>query len=82
MQFGEIKLNLWTSNGSQKVTITWIDLKILSHKLEESKNFPTSFIEFGNWMQKLQHFELDLKVCEDNISSLRRLGRKFSKGHI
>jgi len=33
-------------------------------------------------MQKLQHFELDFKVCEDNIGSLGRLGRKFSKGRV
>jgi len=26
----------------------------------ESADFPTSFIEFRHWMQKLQHFELDL----------------------
>jgi len=35
MQLGELKLYLWTSIGSQKISITWIDLKILSHKLEE-----------------------------------------------
>jgi len=33
-------------------------------------------------MQKLQQFELDLKVCEDNFGSLGRLGLKFSSGHI
>jgi len=33
-------------------------------------------------MQKLQHFELDLKVCEDNFDSLGHLGLKFSNGHI
>jgi len=27
-----------------------------------SANFPTSFIEFGHWMQKLQHFGLDFKI--------------------
>jgi len=35
MQFDELKLNLWTSIGSQKISITRIDLKSLSHKLEE-----------------------------------------------
>jgi len=33
-------------------------------------------------MQKLQHFELDLKVCEDNGGSLGHLGLKFDKGRI
>jgi len=33
-------------------------------------------------MQKFKHFELDLKVYEDNIGSLGRLGLKFSKGRI
>jgi len=28
------------------------------------------FIEFGHWMQKLQHFELDLKLCEAFFESL------------
>jgi len=36
----------------------------------DSTNLPTSFIEFEHWMQKLQHFELDLKVYEDNFGSL------------
>jgi len=35
MQFGDLKLYLWTSIGSQKISVTRIDLKILSHKLEE-----------------------------------------------
>jgi len=35
MQFGELKLNLWTLNGFQKLYTFWIDLKILLHKLEE-----------------------------------------------
>jgi len=57
--------------------------KILPHKLEESaNNLPTSFIEFEHRMQKLQHFELDLKVCEDNFGSLGCLGLKFSNGRI
>jgi len=30
-------------------------------------------------MQKLQHFELDLKVCEDNIGSLGCLGFSLVK---
>jgi len=33
MQFGELKLNLWTSIGFQKIYKFWIDLKILPHKL-------------------------------------------------
>jgi len=33
-------------------------------------------------MQKLQYFEFDLKVCEDNFGSLGRLGLKFSNGRI
>jgi len=82
MQFGELKLNLWTLIGSQKISITLIDLKILSQTRRESANFPTSLIEFGNRMQKLQHFELELKVCGDNIGSLGCLGFKFSKGRI
>jgi len=36
MQFVEFKLNLWTLIGSQKISISRIDLKILSHKLEKS----------------------------------------------
>jgi len=66
--------------GSQKISITSIGLKILSHKLEERA--PTSFIEFGNRMQKLQHCELNLKVCEDNVGSLGHLGLQFGKGRI
>jgi len=31
-------------------------------------------------MQRLQHFELDLKVCEDNVGPLGHLGLKFDKG--
>jgi len=34
MQFGELKLNLCTSNGFQKINTSFIDLLILSHKLE------------------------------------------------
>jgi len=34
MQSGELKFNLWTSNGFQKISISWIDLKILPHKLD------------------------------------------------
>jgi len=53
MQFGELKLNLWTSIGLQKINVSWIDLKILP-QLEESTNFPTSFIGFKHQMQKLR----------------------------
>jgi len=35
MQFGELKLNLWTLIGLQKISISWINLKILPYKLEE-----------------------------------------------
>jgi len=35
LQFGELNLNLCTSNGFQKINTSWIDLKILPHKLEE-----------------------------------------------
>jgi len=34
MQFGELNLNLWTSIGFQKIYKSWIDLKILPHKLD------------------------------------------------
>ncbi len=34
MQFGELKLKLWTSIGFQKINTSWIDLKILPYKLE------------------------------------------------
>jgi len=34
MQFGELKLNLQTLIGCQKFSKSWIDLKILPHKLE------------------------------------------------
>jgi len=34
MQFGELKLNLWTLIGFQKIWKYWIDLKVLLHKLE------------------------------------------------
>jgi len=71
MQFGELKLNLWTSIGSQNICIFWIDLKILPHKLEEqAQNFQQIFIEFGHWMQKLQPFELDFFDCEDTFDPL------------
>jgi len=33
MQFGELKMNLWTLNDFQKLNTSWIDLKILPHKL-------------------------------------------------
>jgi len=33
MQCGELKLNLWTLNGFKKIITSWIDLKILPHKL-------------------------------------------------
>jgi len=35
MEFGTLKLNLWTSIGFPKTSTFWIDLKILPHKLEE-----------------------------------------------
>jgi len=34
MQCGELKLNLWTSNGFPKINKSWIDLKILPQKLD------------------------------------------------
>jgi len=34
MQFGELKLNLWTSIGFQKISTSWIDLKIVLYKLD------------------------------------------------
>lgn len=34
----------------------------LSPKQEENTDFPTSFIEFGHWMQKRQHFKLDFQT--------------------
>ncbi len=34
MQCAELKLNLWTSKGSQKLITSWIDLKILLVKLD------------------------------------------------
>jgi len=37
MQFGELKLNPQTLNGSQKINLSWFDLKILPHNLEERK---------------------------------------------
>jgi len=58
-------------------------MKILSYKLEERVQiFQQVFIEIENWMEKSQHFELDLKVCEDNVGSLVHLGLKFGKGRI
>jgi len=33
-------------------------------------------------MQKFQHYELDLKVCEDNFGFLGHLGLKFSNDCI
>lgn len=35
MQFKELKFNPWTSKHSQKISTCEIDLKIISHKLEE-----------------------------------------------
>jgi len=35
MQFGKLKLDLWTSIGFWEICTSWIDLKILPHKLEE-----------------------------------------------
>jgi len=35
MEFGELELYLWISIGSQKISMTWLDLKFLSHKIEE-----------------------------------------------
>jgi len=35
VQFGELKLNPITLNGSQKMSTSWIDLKILPHKLKK-----------------------------------------------
>jgi len=43
MQFGELKLNMWTLNGFQKINASWIGPKILLPKLGESLDFPTSF---------------------------------------
>jgi len=34
MQCGKLKMNLYTSNGFQKLCISWIDLKILPQKLD------------------------------------------------
>jgi len=37
----------------------------------KSTNSPTSFIDFGHWiLLKLQHFELDLKLCEAIFGSV------------
>jgi len=51
-------------------------------QIKKSINLTTSFIEFENRMQKLHHFELDLKVHEDNVGSLGHLGLKFHKRPI
>jgi len=42
----------------------------------ENANFPKSLIEFGPWMQNLQHFELELKLCEDTFVLFVTLGLK------
>jgi hypothetical protein len=39
-------------------------------------NFPTSIIEFKHWMQKLEHFELDYRLCEATFEPLGRWGVK------
>jgi len=70
LQFGKLKLNLLTSIGLQKINASWIGLKKLTHKLEESANFSISFTEFGHWMQKSQHFGFNLKLCEDTFGPL------------
>ena len=83
MQFGELKLKLWNFDWLPKNQYNSdLSENFITQTRRQSANFPTSFLEFGNRMQKLQNFELDLKVCEDNIGSLRHLGLKFSKGRI
>jgi len=47
-------------------------MKILPQELEERAHFfQQVFIEFKHWMQKLQYFELGLKLWEDTFGSLR-----------
>jgi len=75
MQFGELKLNLWTLSGFQKISISWIDLKILPHKLEKEHRFCNKFLsnlDIGyksyntlNWTSKL---------CKNTFGPLGHLG--------
>jgi len=51
------------------INTSWIDLKILPQKLKERGQISQKvFIEFGHWMQKLQH--LDLDVLPDYVRTL------------
>jgi len=65
-------------HGHSKISTSWIDLKILLHKLEERMQISQQIlIEFGHQMRKLEHFELDLKLFEDTFDPLGRLGDKL-----
>jgi len=75
MQLGELKLNPWTLNDFQKISISWIDSKILPLKQEESAqisqqvwlnlNIGCKSCSTSNWYSRL---------CGDTIGPLGRLG--------
>jgi len=67
LNFEWLMRNQYILNWSGKFTI---------QTRRESANFPTIFIEFGHWMQTLQHFELNLKLCEAFFETLGHWGFK------
>jgi len=55
-----------------KFNTSWIELKILPHKIEKrAKKFQQVLLNSDIvCMQRLQHFELNLKLCEDTFGPL------------
>jgi len=74
-----IKCNFVNSNWTSKLWLAYKKHYSLDYSenfttqtRRESANFPTSFTKFEHSMQKLQPFELDLKLCEDTFGPLGR----------
>jgi len=81
MSLSELKLNPWTSNGFLKFNVSWVELKMLPYKLEESIDFPTSYIKFWHWMQKLQHFELNFQTMCEHLGSTARSASSTTRSY-
>jgi len=76
MEFGELKLNLWTSIGLQKISTSWTNLKIFTILTRRKCKFPNKFEWIWTWDTKVTGLWIGLEtnLCEDTFGPLGRWG--------